>query len=140
MLQNDLPQAPSEDIPRDPYMAHREATKPGQRNGSVDVQDRRWRFQQFNRKVLRFFCQWDDRENLHGENRTFTLHYFMEDQTMEIFETRGANSGRDGFSRLLKRQRLPKQVRIYWRCLFDKNLFLFAVSSSFRHGEQKHLH
>lgn len=37
-------------------------------------------------KVLRFFCVWDDRVSLLGDRRPYRLHYFLEDDTVEVLE------------------------------------------------------
>lgn len=58
-------------------------------------------------KVLRFYCVWDD-SKMYGEKRPYILHYFLADETVEVLEIQQANSGRDVFPALLKRQRLPK--------------------------------
>lgn len=58
-------------------------------------------------KVLRFYCVWHDNQ-MYGEQRPYILHYFLADDTVEVLEVRQANSGRDPFSSLLSRQKLPK--------------------------------
>jgi hypothetical protein len=58
-------------------------------------------------KVLRFYCVWSDNK-MYGEQRPYILHYFLADDTVEVLEVRQPNSGRDPFSSLLKRQKLPK--------------------------------
>ena len=35
-------------------------------------------------QVLRFWCVWDDRTGLYGDRRPYVLHYFLEDDTVEI--------------------------------------------------------
>lgn len=42
-------------------------------------------------KVLRFFCVWDDRASLQGDRRPYRLHYFLEDDTVEVLEVRRAS-------------------------------------------------
>ena len=59
------------------------------------------------RQVLRFYCVWDDRSALYGDRRPYRLHAFP-DGSMEILETRDANSGRDPFPVFLRRGLLPK--------------------------------
>ena len=59
-------------------------------------------------QVLRFFCVWDDRRALFGDRRPYRLHYFLEDGSCEILETREANSGREPFPVFLRRGPLPK--------------------------------
>jgi EF-hand domain-containing protein 1 len=61
-----------------------------------------------NRKVLCFYCEYDDREKLYGDLMLYTLNYFLEDDTIEIKEVIKQNSGRDPFPLLLKRGRLLK--------------------------------
>eukprot|EP01006_Ploeotia_vitrea_P053971 TRINITY_DN67834_c7_g14_i1.p1 TRINITY_DN67834_c7_g14~~TRINITY_DN67834_c7_g14_i1.p1 ORF type:complete len:759 (-),score=100.08 TRINITY_DN67834_c7_g14_i1:1110-3386(-) len=60
------------------------------------------------KKVLRFYCRWDDRPSLYGDVRLFTIQYFLADDTMEISETNPPNSGRDPFPSFVKRQKVPK--------------------------------
>mmetsp|Transcript_336 Transcript_336/g.352 ORF Transcript_336/g.352 Transcript_336/m.352 type:complete len:610 (-) Transcript_336:425-2254(-) len=59
------------------------------------------------RKVLRFFCVWDDRSSLYGDRRPYVLHYFLADDTVEILEVNEPNAGRDPFPVMLKRAPLP---------------------------------
>lgn len=40
-------------------------------------------------KVLRFFCVWDDRGGLFGDRRPYVVHYYLEDDTVEINEVKG---------------------------------------------------
>lgn len=58
-------------------------------------------------QVLRFYCVWDDRSALYGDRRPYRLHAFP-DGSIEILETRDANSGRDPFPVFLRRGLLPK--------------------------------
>jgi len=41
-------------------------------------------FLEHDRKVLRFYCYWDDTESMFGNLREMVLHYFLADDTMEI--------------------------------------------------------
>lgn len=66
------------------------------------------RFLQYDGKVLRFFCLWDDSASLFGDRREFVLHYFLCDDTIEIREILPSNSGRDAMSSFLRRSKLPK--------------------------------
>jgi len=61
-----------------------------------------------NQRVLRFFCQWDDTTRLYGERRPYVLHYFLEDDTIEILEVYEPNRGVDPFPVFLRRNQLPK--------------------------------
>ena len=67
------------------------------------------KFLAHDRKVLRFFCVWDDREALFGENRPFVLHYYLSDDTVEVLEVAEPNSGSDPFPVFLRRGPLPNQ-------------------------------
>jgi hypothetical protein len=49
--------------------------------------DQRQRFLAFNRKVLRFYCLWDDRNSIYGERRPFVLHFYLEDDTVEVLDS-----------------------------------------------------
>jgi hypothetical protein len=65
-------------------------------------------FLQYDRKVLRFDCLWDDRESLYGDLMRFTLQYYLADDTMEVLTVNGPNNGRDPFKKMLKRGKLLK--------------------------------
>ena len=68
-------------------------------------------FLKYDRKVLRFVCIWDDRESLYGDVQQFKLHYYLTDDTFEVISVFGANSGRAGTPMLLKRNKVPKDVK-----------------------------
>jgi len=65
-------------------------------------------FLENDRKVLRFFCVWDDTGKLYGDILHFVLHYYLVDDTMEILQKHIKNSGRDSFPKMLARSRVPK--------------------------------
>lgn len=73
--------------------------------------DSRRQFMEFDGKVLRFSCFWDDTKKLYGEKRKFILHYFLASDTIEVREVLQPNSGRDPFPLLLKRSVLPSRSR-----------------------------
>ena len=98
---------PEESIPDDPYTTRR--IRPNQKIcGSVNA-DKLKKFLENDRKVLRFYCIWDDRETMFGECRPFILHFYLVDDTVEVREVQSQNCGRDPFPVLVKRQRLPKK-------------------------------
>ncbi|KAJ3122477.1 EF-hand domain-containing protein 1 [Physocladia obscura] len=107
---------PFETVPTDLYQAFRNRPL---RNPSLAPakEDKLRRFLENDRKVLRFFCIWDDRDSMFGEAREFVLHYYLVDDCVEVREVRRPNNGRDPFPILLKRQRLPKS---FWE-LSDVN-------------------
>lgn len=65
------------------------------------------------RKVLRFYGVWDDRDRVYGDRLFFRVHYFLSDDTMEVLEEHKVNSGRDRFPALLKRQRVSPDASLY---------------------------
>lgn len=68
-------------------------------------------FLKYDRKVLRFVCIWDDRESLYGDVQQFKLHYFVSDDTIEVLAVFGQNSGRDPAPMLVKRSKVPKDIK-----------------------------
>jgi hypothetical protein len=60
-------------------------------------------FLNLDRKVLRFYV-WSD--------IPYIMHYFLADDTMEVREINYANSGKDPFPLLLRRQRFPKSYHL----------------------------
>ena len=62
-------------------------------------------------QVLRFFALWDDKDTMHKETRLVNIQYYLVDDTVEIREVHQANSGRDPFPVLMRRQRLPKTIK-----------------------------
>lgn len=65
-------------------------------------------FLEYDRKVLRFFCLWDDSASLFGDRRELILLYFLSDDTIEIKELLPHNTGRDAMPFFLQRRKLPK--------------------------------
>ncbi|XP_048191386.1 EF-hand domain-containing family member C2 [Perognathus longimembris pacificus] len=100
---------PSKPCPNDPYMKMRkeilEAVEPLRPYLAVDNLRQ---FLEYDGKVLRFFCLWDDSVSLFGDRRDLVLHYFLADDTIEIKELFPHNSGRDASSLFLRRSKLPK--------------------------------
>ncbi|XP_012923524.1 EF-hand domain-containing family member C2 isoform X1 [Heterocephalus glaber] len=100
---------PPGQCPQDPYLKMRKETlehvEPLRPYESFDT---RRQFLEYNGKVLRFFCLWDDSGSLFGERRELVLHYFLSDDTVEIKEILPENSGRDAKLFFLRRSKLPK--------------------------------
>ena len=74
--------------------------------------DTRGKFLQFDKKVLRFYGYWDDRESLYGEVHNLEIHYYLADDTIEIKEILPPNSGYDSGPLFLKRSKIPKVLTI----------------------------
>ena len=62
-------------------------------------------------QVLRFFALWEHSDSVHKETRPVTIHYYLGDNSVEIRETHEQNSGRDPYPVLLRRQKVPKDVK-----------------------------
>ncbi|XP_031554870.1 EF-hand domain-containing family member C2-like [Actinia tenebrosa] len=101
---------PSSTTPSDPYSDHRK-----QIVGSMqplrpyEKEDTLKQFLQYDRRVLRFYCLWDDSDSMFGDAREMILHYFLADDTVEIREVINPNAGRDAAPVFLRRQKLPKE-------------------------------
>lgn len=80
-------------------------------------------FLEQDRRVLCFYCVWDDTGSTFGDLRELVLHYFLADDTIEIREMISPNSGRDTVSRFLRRSKLPK-VRIPWLLCQQHNVYV----------------
>ncbi|KAI9141005.1 hypothetical protein BKA69DRAFT_1167065 [Paraphysoderma sedebokerense] len=98
---------PPEHMPVDKYIESR--TKPHRVANLVNKSDKLQKFLAHDREVLRFYCIWDDRENMFGELRDFVVHYFLVDDCVEVREIHKPNDGRDPFPVTLRRQALPKR-------------------------------
>jgi len=97
--------------PADPYFEHRKkeaATM--QPHRPYEKCDTLKQFLENDRKVLRFYCIWDNSAEMFGDVRELVLHYFLADDTMEIREVVRANSGRDAAPKFLRRSKVPKEV------------------------------
>ncbi|XP_071777191.1 EF-hand domain-containing protein 1 [Centroberyx gerrardi] len=93
----------------DPYITHRNKPQPSYIT-PTDFDDLH-QFLTMDRKVLRFFALWDNADSLYGDTRPVTIQYYLVDDTVEIREVHEANSGRDPFPVLMRRQRLPKKIK-----------------------------
>ena len=49
-----------------------------------DPMDTLKQFLDHDRHVLRFYCYWDDRDEMFGDVRHMTLHYYLADDTIEV--------------------------------------------------------
>jgi len=78
------------------------------------VKDEQRQFLAYDRKVLRFYALWDDRENIYGDNQTFGVLYYLADDTISISnDPLACVYGRDPYPQLLRRSRLPKDHTIH---------------------------
>ncbi|KAI8827062.1 uncharacterized protein EV422DRAFT_512508 [Fimicolochytrium jonesii] len=104
---------PAGSFPTDPYTLHRQelasrmkATRPRPPQTSLK------KFLENDRRVLRFFCVWDDTQSVFGDLRHMVVHYYLSDDTVEIREHIPANAGRDANTLFLRRSKLPKRMPV----------------------------
>ncbi|XP_071443062.1 EF-hand domain-containing protein 1-like isoform X2 [Hetaerina americana] len=98
-----------EAMPSDPYIEKRNCIDRQQLPSPAATNDDKLRrFLEYDGKVLRFNVVWDSRDQEFGELRSYVLHYYLADDTIEVREVRKLNDGRDPFPMLLRRQKLPK--------------------------------
>lgn len=96
-----------EECPQDPYSSYRKQGEAPKQAKTPSDMDKLRKFLELDRKVLRFFCIWDDRDQMFGEARKFILHYYLVNDTVEVREVHSPNDGRDPFPILISRQRVP---------------------------------
>ncbi|KAG4093263.1 hypothetical protein H8356DRAFT_1698964 [Neocallimastix lanati (nom. inval.)] len=97
---------PAEKMPEDPYQLER--NKPLRIKSDEPRNYPLKHFLENDRKVLRFYCVWDDRSNMFGDVHEFIIHYYLVDDCVEVREVHKQNDGRNPFPLLLKKQQLPK--------------------------------
>jgi len=97
--------------PEDPYGRLREEIDQSmQPLRPYERLDKLKQFLEHDRHVLRFDAEWNDQASMFGDVRQLVVHYFLADDTIEIREVIGANSGRDSVPVFLKRAKLPKMA------------------------------
>ncbi|RXN32248.1 EF-hand domain-containing 1 [Labeo rohita] len=94
-------------------------------------------------QVLRFYALWDDSDSLYGEKRPVTLYYYLVDDSVEICEHHEANSGRDPFPVLFRRQKILKNIKStcepFPRCVLEvspQDVKDYFSPQDFRVGEE----
>ena len=110
-----------EPVPDDPYASHRASVKAGSHSvvggsaalgtsidGSAKPADSLRQFLENDRKVLRFFCVWDDSVSMYGDERLMILNYYLASDKVEVREQIPQNSGRDPVPQFMKASALPK--------------------------------
>uniref|UniRef100_UPI00358FF7B4 EF-hand domain-containing protein 1 isoform X2 n=1 Tax=Myxine glutinosa TaxID=7769 RepID=UPI00358FF7B4 len=105
-----------EEMPEDPFMASH--GKYLQRETGPSPPKKFQQFLAFDRKVLRFYCLWEEPHKKAGPPRPCVVHYFLADNTLEVRAEPQVNEGRDPFYVLIRRQRLPKILKETGDALF----------------------
>jgi hypothetical protein len=96
-----------EKAPDDIFTVKRKLTERPIRVGHVNADKQNLkRFLEYDGKVLRFYCTWNDTKSMFGEKRNFVLVYFLVDGTSEIRQVLPPNSGRDNVAQFLKKTKL----------------------------------
>ena len=65
---------PPEGCPTDPYIEKRKEASALRTYKTASDFDKLRQFLEMDRKVLRFYCVWDDRDSMFGEMRKFIIH------------------------------------------------------------------
>jgi len=98
----------SEEPPKDPYSLSRTAVDhPNFMHTTRTDFDKLKQFLVLDRKVLRFYCTWDDPSSS-GAKLKCVMFYFLVDDAVEIREVHDANGGRDPFPVFLRRTKVPR--------------------------------
>jgi len=98
---------PPESCPTDPHTEHRREAAALRTYATPSDFDKLRQFMEMDRKVLRFYAVWDDRDSMFGEMRNFIIHYYLVNDTLEVREVHTANDGRDPFPVLVTRHIVP---------------------------------
>ncbi len=103
-LQKEMPS--NESYPDDNHSAvlRAQETEANPRRSRVNPkrEDKLRNFLQYDGKVLRFYCEWDEKEII--------LHFYLADDTVELKEVRDYNNGHAPFPLLLSRQKIPASL------------------------------
>eukprot|EP01116_Phalansterium_solitarium_P009859 TRINITY_DN241_c0_g1_i3.p1 TRINITY_DN241_c0_g1~~TRINITY_DN241_c0_g1_i3.p1 ORF type:complete len:559 (-),score=209.98 TRINITY_DN241_c0_g1_i3:364-2040(-) len=116
----DVPSEAAGEAPSDLYTTQRQQREKSQREVKLTPKkpDALKQFLENDKRVLRFFCYWQDRGNAYGEVRKFQLHFFLSDDSLQIVEQLKPNAGFDPFPVFLRRSKPPasfgdvNQIRI----------------------------
>ncbi|KAK9507451.1 hypothetical protein O3M35_007304 [Rhynocoris fuscipes] len=98
---------PNETCPPDPYTEKRRSMVQPKTHITSDV-DAMKKMLMFEGKVLRFTALYDDLGREWEAKTKYNINYFLQDDTVEIIEIRGRNSGSEGRPKILKRTRVPQ--------------------------------
>ena len=85
-----IPELPPEDL----YSTKRQLTERPIRVTHINTDKTNLKnFLDYEGKVLRFYCIWDDREHLFGQKRVFIIHYFLVDGSIDVRHQLPPNAG-----------------------------------------------
>eukprot|EP00659_Diplonema_papillatum_P020220 gene20220-31089_t len=92
---------------------------------------------------LTYNAYWDDRDTPRGDLHMVVIKYYPEDDTFEVCEKKQVNSGRDGGSKLMCRQRLAKDrqaVRPQHNTFGHKIQYGYLTAGDIKIGETYSIH
>ncbi|NWH56083.1 EFHC1 protein, partial [Geococcyx californianus] len=135
---------PPEEMVFDPYTELRRTPMPTCVTPSNF--DKLKQFLTYDKQVLRFYAVWDDTDSVFSENRSYIIHYYLADDTVEVREVYKQNDGRDPFPVLIKRQRLPKtfvdKMKTFPSCVLeisDEEVLEWYTAKDFAVGKSTNL-
>ncbi|KAJ8964821.1 hypothetical protein NQ314_004629 [Rhamnusium bicolor] len=98
-----------EEMPVDPYTFNRLLQVRSNVTKTPPADDKLRRFLEYDGKILKFNAVWDDRETELGELRKYEILYFLADDNVLVKEVHEKNDGRDPYTVLLRKTKLPKR-------------------------------
>ncbi|KAJ8960736.1 hypothetical protein NQ318_020029, partial [Aromia moschata] len=108
MQSQGLDMADAEEMPVDPYTQMRILQSIPKLTKTPPADDKLRRFLEFDGKILKFHAVWDDRDN-GGSLEKYEILYFLADDTVLVKEVHERNDGKDPYSVLLRKMKLPKK-------------------------------
>ncbi|RZC42766.1 EF-hand domain-containing protein 1-like, partial [Asbolus verrucosus] len=108
MASQGLIMAEPEQLPADPYTQDRLMRIQNNLTKTPSADDKFRRFLEYDGKILKFRALWDDRHSEYGDVRKYEVLYFLADDTVAVKEIHTKNDGRDPYSQLLRKTKLPK--------------------------------
>ena len=97
-----------EPIPKDSFTEKRKQSNELKTYKTKTDYDKLKQFLEMDRKVLRFYAVWEEKDLMSHDMRPFIIQYYLVDDTMEVREVHKPNDGRDPFPILISRQKIPK--------------------------------
>ncbi|XP_014250322.1 EF-hand domain-containing protein 1-like [Cimex lectularius] len=98
-------------LPQDPYTRKRMSQNTVKTSITPSCEDKMYKFLAYDKKILRFWAVWDDRDSEHGTLNFFKIHYYLGDDEMEVIEEIEPNSGKDMKPVLVRKSKIPKNWR-----------------------------
>ncbi|CAH1403259.1 unnamed protein product [Nezara viridula] len=99
-----------EDMPIDPYSQKRGVINNVQQRVTPNVdEDKLKKFLDYDKRILRFYAVWDRRMEENGSLEKYKIYYYLQDDTMDIYEDQDTGEVRIFDSKaILKKVKIPK--------------------------------